>query len=176
MIKFTLAALSALCLLTTPVTAEETRMDRLKNSGLIESLEQQGQWEVAFTPNAAFYNCDNCPATLSAMVKVRTVKPETFGLSAVLENRKKFCAELVTKDGRCISATPFELRVGIIKGYRFESERQCATFIHIQFPYREHNGPHELIHTSISLRSDDTLPSDLERTLLTHMLRLTLFY
>jgi hypothetical protein len=93
-----------------------------------------------------------------------------------LRTEKKFCAELVAKGGRCISATPFELRGGAIKGHRFVSERQGATYIHLQFPYRENNGPHELIHSSIAFRSGDTLPSDLEQTILAHMLKLTIWY
>jgi hypothetical protein len=89
MMKNLLAALSALCLLTSPVFSDETRIHRLENSGLPETLAKQGQWKLAFAPNAAFYNCDDCPAPLSAMVLVRTVQPETFGHSAILENRKK---------------------------------------------------------------------------------------
>lgn len=108
--------------LALPAHAEETRMDRLQNSRLIDGLKPHDPWQVTFTPNTAINTCVECVSLVTARISVDTEAPENAGLDAIINNPKEVCAHLATQEGRCISAQPFQLRGGTIKGLRFEIE------------------------------------------------------
>lgn len=177
MMKSLLAVVPFLCITAICAHSDDTRINILKRSNLIKTMQQDDKWNIMFTPTTIGYACATCTPPVSGLISVHTVKPDAYGPTPILEARKKHCAELVLKpNNRCITSAPFQMRVGGINGFRFEDETTKTTIVRLQFPYKQAGSEPELIKATIIRPRDTQMPEDFEQTLLNHMLRLTMWY
>ncbi len=164
--------------------AEEGRFDILLDSPVMIQMQDTSDWRISFAENRLTYRCVTCAGKVGANLTV--ISPYDVGGFSSYEDRyiperKIFCSNLVIQvEGRCYSFQHIRMRAGLLSGFRAGhviDDRTMTEIVlfHNNRYFGDRFGP-ELIKASIWSEENVPLPDDFSEILMSHMMRLTVFY
>lgn len=168
-------------LVSRAVYADESRLEILAESYLIENLQQEGHWEVDVGEERINYKCLICNGELVARLEIISPyhsDPFTSRSERYLSERRRRCVDLVVNDlGRCIGTQDISFRGGALRGFQSETHFLSNREVEVVFFYHDPRWPGpEMIKTTIYMARGFSLPNGSVEMFMWHMARLTLYW